>query len=106
MLAGLLLVTADVAADSGIRSYMRHWMSYVIKSFYPEITWEEESLRRLQSCMYGANRCMREMLKESKRERVGVLCSVCYSGPQNYLLYIHFVNMIKHVLVTCCMYLL
>lgn len=44
MLAGLLLVTVDVTANSATRSYMRHWMSYVIKSFYPEITWEEESL--------------------------------------------------------------
>jgi len=44
MLAGLLLVTVDVAADSGI-CYMRHWMSYVIRSFYHGITWEEESLR-------------------------------------------------------------
>ncbi len=82
MLAGLLLVTVDVAANSAIRSYMRHWRSYVIKSFYPEISWEEESLT------VHSPVCM-EQTDAGGNAEGRIWCAVwCCSGPNSYF-FIH-----------------
>lgn len=75
MLAGLLPVTVDVAAQSGIRSFMRHWMSYVIPSFISRNRLGSGIPQQSQLCENQAGRHTRVIGVTS------FLCVCGYSSP-------------------------
>ncbi len=67
---------------------MRHWRSYVIKSFYPEITWEKESLT------VHSPVCMEQTDAGGNAEgRIWCAVFCVAAAPIAILLYIHFVKL-------------